>query len=341
MDFSSQIPLALPTFLVTLREGVEASLVVGIVLACLGKAQAQHLYRSVYLGILAGLGLSLLAGVGLNQVFAGLDRSPYGAVLTPGLQGLTCLVAIGLLSWMLVWMTQQAKGLKAAIESSVQGSLGDSGSAAGIFGIVFVAVLREGIETVLFVGGQFQAGWAPTIGAFAGLVGATAIGLLIFKGGVRLNLRRFFQVMGVLLLLIVAGLWVTALRKIDGAALVWNQLHPGVCRGAGACFLGPQVWDLSAWLPDRTYPGLLFKALFGYSQRLYLAQAIGYLALLLGVGSLYFRSLGGGATAAGRASTPEPATPEPATPEPATPEPATPANNTSNVTTATASKPRD
>jgi high-affinity iron transporter len=300
MDFSTQISLALPTFLVTLREGVEASLVVGIVMACLGKAQAQHLYRSVYLGIAAGLGLSLVAGVGLGQVFVGLDRSAYGPVLTPGLQGLICLVAIGLLSWMLVWMTQQAKGLKAAIESSVRGSLGDGSSAAGassagIFGIIFVAVLREGIETVLFIGGQLQAGWAPTIGALAGLVGATAIGLLIFKGGVRLNLRRFFQVMGVLLLLIVAGLWVTALRKIDGAALVWNQLHPGFCGGAGACFLGPQVWDLSAWLPDRTYPGLLFKALFGYSQRLYLAQAIGYLVLLLGVGGLYFRSLGGAA----------------------------------------------
>jgi high-affinity iron transporter len=326
MDFSTQIPLALPTFLVTLREGVEASLVVGIVMACLGKAQAQHLYRSVYLGIAAGLGLSLVAGVGLGQVFVGLDRSAYGSVLTPGLQGLICLVAIGLLSWMLVWMTQQAKGLKAAIESSVRGSLGDSGSAAGVFGIVFVAVLREGIETVLFIGGQLQAGWAPTIGALAGLVGATAIGLLIFKGGVRLNLRRFFQVMGVLLLLIVAGLWVTALRKIDGAALVWNQLHPGFCSGTGACFLGPQVWDLSAWLPDRTYPGLLFKALFGYSQRLYLAQAIGYLALLLGVGGLYFRSLGGGQTATVQATTPAPETP---------------ANNTSNVTTAPASRPRD
>ncbi len=336
MDVSTQIPLALPTFLVTLREGVEASLVVGIVLACLDKAGAQHLYRSAYLGIIAGLGLSLVAGVGLSQVFVGLDRSPYGAVLNPGLQGLICLVAIGLLSWMLVWMTQQAKGLKAAIESSVRGSLGDGGSAAGasvqafggVFGIVFVAVLREGIETVLFIGGQLQQGWAPTIGALAGLVGATAIGLLIFKGGVRLNLRRFFQVMGVLLLLIVAGLWVTALRKIDGAALVWNQLNPGFCPladGTGACFLGPQVWDLSAWLPDRTYPGLLFKALFGYSQRLYLAQAIGYLALLLGVGGLYFRSLGGGATAQG------------APQQSAT----SPANDTSNVTTATASRPRD
>jgi high-affinity iron transporter len=324
-QFASQLPLALPTFLVTLREGVEASLVVGIVMACLGKAQAQHLYRSVYLGIAAGLGLSLVAGVGLGQVFVGLDRSAYGPVLTPGLQGLICWVAIGLLSWMLVWMTQQAKGLKAAIESSVRSSLGDSGSAAGVFGIVFVAVLREGIETVLFIGGQLQAGWVPAIGALAGLVGATAIGLLIFKGGVRLNLRRFFQVMGVLLLLIVAGLWVTALRKIDGAALVWNQLHPGFCSGTGACFLGPQVWDLSAWLPDRTYPGLLFKALFGYSQQLYLAQAIGYLALLLGVGGLYFRSLGGGAT-----------------PQSSPPIPATgPANNTSPVTTAPASRPRD
>jgi high-affinity iron transporter len=332
MDISSliasQLPLALPTFLVTLREGVEASLVVGIVLACLGKAQAQHLNRSVYSGIAAALALSILAGITLSQVFVGLDRSPDAPILNPGLQGLICLVAIGLLSWMLVWMTQQAKGLKATIESSIQGALADSptadstvGGATGVFSIVFVAVLREGIETVLFIGGQLQQGWAPTIGALAGLLVATAIGLLIFKGGVRLNLRLFFQVMGVLLLLIVAGLWVTALRKIDGAALVWDQLHPGFCPGEGSCFLGPQVWDLSTRLPDRQYPGLLFKALFGYSQRLYLAQAIGYLALLLGVGGLYFRSLNPtNRTNSGSNSGP---------------------NNKSNITTATSLESRD
>jgi FTR1 family protein len=100
----------------------------------------------------------------------------------------------------------------------VQSALGGHTS-WGVFSLIFVAVLREGIETVLFVGAQVQQGWAGMVGAIAGLLGATMIGLLIFKGGRRINLRLFFQIMGSVLLLIVAGLVVTALRKAEAAVL--------------------------------------------------------------------------------------------------------------------------
>jgi len=290
------LTFALPVFLITLREGVEAALVVGIVLACLTKAQATHLHRSVYYGIGTGLLVSLLLGGLLGAGFKALGLSGwiYAPAMEQLIKGGVALLAIALLSWMLVWMTQQAKTLKIEVEQTVNASL-KTDAFWGIFGLIFIAVTREGVETVLFVGSQIQQGWQPALGAVAGLFGATIIGLLIFKGGVKINLRLFFQVMGGLLLVIVAGLVVTALRKfeasfmllgeLDATLLNWCQ-HP-----ADSCILGRQVWDLSNILPDRQFPGLLLKALFGYTQQLYLVQAIAYLTFLTSIGGLYWKSL--------------------------------------------------
>ncbi len=292
---------AIPTFLITLREGVEAALVIGIVLACLTKANASHFYRSVYLGIAAGVFGSVIMGLFLGVGLYALAGSswPYAKALQQALQGVIALLATGLLSWMLLWMTQQAKGLKAEVETSVQGAI-QSNTAWGIFSLIFLAVLREGMETVLFIGAQFQAGWLPVIGALAGILGATLMGLLIFKGGVRLNLRWFFQGMGLFLLLIVAGLLVTALRKLDMSLLLLEQIHPESfwCDTStnAACLLGPQVWDLSKVLPDRQFPGIILKTFLGYTQRLYAVQAIAYLSFLLGVGGFYWQQIFGSTT---------------------------------------------
>jgi high-affinity iron transporter len=292
MDFTA----ALPVFLITLREGVEASLVVGIVLACLAKANASQLNRSVYQGIGAGVGLSLLCGAIVTWGFRTLGLSDwlYAAALKQALQGGIAVIAIGLLSWMLIWMTQQARGLKAEVEQSVQAAL-DHSAGWRVFSLIFVAVLREGIETVLFVGAQVQQGWMPMLGAVAGVFGATAIGLLIFKGGRRINLKLFFQIMGVVLLLIVAGLVVTALRKAEASIGLLSQIDPqwqNLCWGSqDSCLLGGTVWDLSDRLPDNRFPGLLIKALFGYTQHLYSLQAIGYVVFMGIVGGRYWKSL--------------------------------------------------
>lgn len=144
MDFTP----ALPVFLITLREGVEAALVVGIVLACLAKAKASALNRAVYQGIGAGVGLSLLLGAIVTLGFRSLGLSdwPYAPALKQALQGGIAVIAIALLSWMLIWMTQQAKGLKAEVETSVQSALGENTS-WGIFSLVlwqcYVKALRQ------------------------------------------------------------------------------------------------------------------------------------------------------------------------------------------------------
>lgn len=285
MDITS----ILPVFLITLREGVEASLVVGIVMACLAKANKTDLFPSVYGGIAAGIGVSLVLGwllqYGLSMV--GLSSWHYGAVAEQFLKGLVAVSAVGLLSWMLIWMTQQARGLKGEIEASVKSSV----AATGIFSLVFIDVLREGVETALFIGSQ---GGIAFIGAVAGTLTAVGIGLLVFRGGIKINLRQFFQVMGVVLLLIVAGLVVTALKKFEAGFVALAQIEPSWhswCTGKDSCILGFQVWDLTPILPDRVLPGLLLKTLLGYTQKLYFVQAIAYILFLTGVGGLYWRSI--------------------------------------------------
>ncbi|MBF2001751.1 MAG: FTR1 family iron permease [Synechococcales cyanobacterium M58_A2018_015] len=300
MDLSA----ALPTFVVTLREGTEAALVVGIVLAYLKKANQTRLNPWVYAGIGVGVLASALIGVGFSGVMVSLSTSnqPYAPVVKQLLEGGFGVVAIGLLSWMLIWMTRQARSMKAEVEGAVTAAL-QQGTAAGwgVFGLITIAVLREGFETVVFIAAQFQQGWLPAIGALAGLLGATLIGILLFQIGIKINLRQFFQGMGVLLLLIVSGLVVSALRHFDKAAILLSQVDPqfaDLCANSGSCLLGPLVWDLSTVLPDRQFPGILLKAFFGYTQTLFLAQAVGYVVFLSTVGSIYLRSITGASAVA-------------------------------------------
>ncbi|NJO41601.1 MAG: FTR1 family iron permease [Cyanobacteria bacterium CRU_2_1] len=296
-----EVSAAIPTFVVTLREGVEAALVVGIVLAYLKKADQARLNPWVYAGVGVGLVASVLVGVLFKGLLLTLEMSDqvYAPVVKQILEGGFSVVAIVLLSWMLVWMTQQARFLKAEVEGAITTALQQSSGAGwGVFGLVMIAVLREGFETVLFIAAKFQEGWMPTIGAVAGLLGAVAIGVLLFQLGVKINLRLFFQVMGILLLLIVSGLVVTALRHFDQAIALLAQINPDfadLCPDTSAsCILGPLVWNTSGVLPDRQFPGILLKAFFGYTQTLYLAQAIGYLLFLGTIGGIYLQSLGGG-----------------------------------------------
>jgi high-affinity iron transporter len=289
--------LALPTFVITLREGVEAALVVGIVLACLQKAEQTQYNRWVYSGIGAGLAASAVVGVVFSSILLALQASdrPSAQVIEPLLEAGFSLVAIALLSWMLVWMTQQAGSVKTELTNAVITTLEQNQQARwGIFSLIMIAVLQEGFETVLFIMAQFQRGWMPVVGGVAGLVGATLIGVMLFRWGVRINLGLFFQVMGVFLLIIVSGLVISALKDFDQAALLFSQTVPrwaGLCSGNGSCILGSQVWDAHQLLPDKQFPGVLLKTLFGYRERLYLVQAIAYLLYLLLIGTLYFQSL--------------------------------------------------
>ena len=297
MDFTA----ALPTFVVTLREGFEATLVVGIVCACLKKAEQTQLYRWVYLGVIGGIFASIVIGFLLAGVIGGLENSQdlYAPVVKQLLAAIFGIVAIAMLSWMLLWMTQQAKSLKSEVEGTISQALtSNTGAGKAVFILIFIAVLREGFETVLFIVAKFQQDWTlPAIGAIAGILGAVLLGILLFALGVRINIRLFFQIMGVFLLLIVGGLVLSALYHLDTALALISQLLPqysDLCISDGAsCLLGNKVWDASTFLPDKQFPGILLKSLFGYRQILYLGQVVAYVLFLATIGTAYFQSLTG------------------------------------------------
>jgi high-affinity iron transporter len=299
MDFST----ALPTFVITLREGVEAALVVGIVMALLKKAKATRLNGWVYAGVGVGIAVSALIGVLFSWLIQALGaiNPQYTSVVEPLLEATFSVLAIAMLSWMLIWMTKQARFMKAQVEGAVTEALKSNSHAGwGIFSLILIAVVREGFETVLFIAANFQQGIIPSLGAIAGIAVAAMIGVLLFKWGVKINIRQFFQVMGVLLVLIVAGLVVTALHNVDEAVANLansSRASESLCfyyerfTKIHSCILGPMVWNTAKILPDEKFPGVLLKALFGYRQHLYLVQAVAYILFLLTVGGLYFRSI--------------------------------------------------
>jgi high-affinity iron transporter len=302
MDFST----ALPTFVITLREGVEAALVVGIVLALLKKAKQSQLNSWVYAGVGVGIAVSALVGVLLSWVTIALSAAnpQYASVTEVLLEGFFCVLAIAMLSWMLIWMTKQARFMKATVEGAVTSALkADNNAGWGVFWLILIAVLREGFETVFFVAANFQQGFMPAFGAVSGLLAAAAVGMLIFKWGVNINIRQFFQVMGIFLVLIVAGLVVTALQRFDEAAAALalsDRASESICfyyerfTKVHSCILGPMVSNTSKILPDEQFPGIILKSLFGYRDHLYLVQAGAYIVFLVTIGWTYLRSIAAG-----------------------------------------------
>ncbi|MBE9241945.1 EfeU/Ftr1 family ferrous iron transporter subunit [Synechocystis salina] len=294
MDFAAGLPI----FVITLREALEASLVVGIVLACLAQAQQLYLKGWVYRGISAGVVASVLVGCLLAGVLQGVDRlpGPYTPILKALLAALLGAIAVGMLSWMLLWMTKQARSIRGEIQGQIDQALAEEGGGRAIAVVVFIAVVREGFEMVLFLAAQQNMANPAAIGAaLAGIATAVAMALLIFRVGVKLNLKLFFQVMGTLLLIIVGGLVIGVLKNLDLAVNMMGLTNLGLdylCFVPGdSCLLGPQLWNLASWLPDNQFPGIVLKTLAGYRDHLYLLQAIAYGIFLSVMGSLYFRGL--------------------------------------------------
>ena len=297
MDFST----ALPIFAITLREGVEAALVVGIVMAYLKKADRSSLNPWVFGGIGTGVFASFVVGLLLNWFVKQVENTePLQAAFYGQLwQGVLGLTAIAMLSWMLVWMTENAKALKGEIEGQIGKAIANEKTAGwAVFTLILIAVLREGFEVVIFISAKLQGGLVPIIGAIAGLVGAVAIGIALFQFGIRINLKVFFQTMGVFLLLIVAGLVISAIGHLDKAVAAYAALsQTSICfpvtsaTEMSSCLIGGLVWDVHDVFPDNQFPAILLKAMFGFRDRLFLGQAIGYFTFLVSAGFLYFQSL--------------------------------------------------
>ena len=196
----------MPQFIITLREGVEAALVIGIVLAYLAKARRNDLRKVVY----AGLAAAFAGSIGVAVVIA---RTAYNQDI---FEGWVMLLAAAFVISMVVFMARSARGLKGRIEERV-GGFASSGSKLGLFGFVFLMVLREGVETVLFLSAVSLSSseLATFLGTLAGVVAAVAFGVMFVKGSVRIDLRKFFRVTTVILIFVAAQLVITGLHELS------------------------------------------------------------------------------------------------------------------------------
>jgi len=200
---------------VVLREGFEASLVVGIVLAFLDRTGRRDGFRAVWVGVGAALALSLAVGVALFTAGAELEGRSEAIF-----EGVVMLTAAGLLTWMIFWMRNRARTLRREIEGRTQAAL-DAGSAMGLALVVFIGVAREGVETALFLFSAVE-GSSPIVSLVASLLaGAVAVGLgyLFYRGSHRLNLRTFFTATSVLLLLFAGYLLAFGLHELADAGV--------------------------------------------------------------------------------------------------------------------------
>jgi high-affinity iron transporter len=250
----------LPTFVIALREGVEASLIVGIVAAFLGQQGRRDALRWMWAGVGLAAALCLGVGIGLRLLGQSLPQAQQ-----EGLETIIALVAVGLVTYMIVWMRRHARSMRRLLEGEAASALA-SGSVIALVAMAFFAVVREGIETAVFLLAVFESSSnaaAASTGAVAGLAVAVVLGYLLYKGGLRINLGRFFRVTGAVLVLVAAGLVASALHTAHEATwfnilqaraldLTW-LVAPGSVRAAlltGMLGLRPEptVGETLGWL---------------------------------------------------------------------------------------------
>ncbi len=242
--------------LLALREGTEMALIVGIVLAYLGRVGARTAQRWVWLGV----GAAALVSLGFLGVLNALDKEFEGAT-EQLFEGSTMLLAAAFLTWMILWMARNSRSLRGELQRGLNAALDRGGAAWGVFLLVFFAVVREGVELALLLFAAPGAG--KLVGTVVGLAGAVAIGLLIYAFGRRVDLRSFFRVTTVLLVLFAAG-------------LVSHAAHEFVEAGPLEIIEGPVLWSTAGILPQDDGLGSILRALFGYADTPHAIEAATY-----------------------------------------------------------------
>jgi high-affinity iron transporter len=250
----------LPTFVIGLREGVEASLIVGIVAAFLRQQGRTDALRAVWAGVLLAVTLCVGVAIALQVLDQSLPQRQQEQLET-----VVAAIAVGMVTFMIVWMRRHAKNLAGDLRANAGNALAE-GSAFALVAMAFFAVVREGLETAVFLLAAFQASGDSTAagsGAALGVLVAVLIGWGIYKGGVRLNLARFFRVTAAILVLVAAGLVASALHTAHEAAWL-NGLQT-------------EVFDLSWLVRPGTATSSLVTGVLGIQPQPVVAEVLGYL----------------------------------------------------------------
>jgi high-affinity iron transporter len=276
-------------YLIGLREGLEAALVVSILVAFLVKAGRRDRLAPVWAGVLAAVALSLVFGALLT-----FSSSRLGFRAQEAFGGTLSIIAVGFVTWMVFWMRRTARSLSTELRGRMQAAL-----AMGTGALVltsFLAVGREGLETALFIWSAVQAtgqSTSPVVGAALGLLSAVVLGYLFYKGAVRINLATFFRWTGLVLVVVAAGVLAYGVHDLQEAGVL-----PG---------LDALAFDVSGAVPPDSWYGTLLKGTVNFSPTTTWLQAVAWLVYVVPVLTLFL-------TPARTAAAPRPAAP---TPQPA------------------------
>ncbi len=256
--------------LIAFREGLEAALIVGIVLSYL-KKMGYRRRAAVWWGVVSAVIVSIVAGVALQVMgiaFEGRSEELF--------EGITMLLAAAVLTWMIFWMQRQGRSIRTELEADVRQAV-TLGSRRALFALAFVAVVREGIETALFLtAAAFSATPAQTlVGGVLGLAAAVIVGWLLFVVSVRLDVRAFFRVTSVLLILFAAGLAAHGVHELQEAGVL-----PVIVE---------HVWDINPILDENSAVGSILKSLFGYNGNPSLLEVMAYGVYFIVVGVASWR----------------------------------------------------
>lgn len=259
----------LPTFVIGLREGLEAALIVGIVAAFLRAQGRRDLLRWVLVGVGVAVVLCVGVGVALEVYSRELPQRQQ-----EGLETIIGVIAVGMVTYMVVWMRRHSRELKGQLEGlAAQAIEGRSRAGRAMVLMAFLAVIREGMETVVFLIAAFnEAGSssAAGLGASLGIAVAVLLGYGIYRGGVRINLSRFFRVTGLVLVLVAAGLVVNALHTAHEAG--WLDIGQG------------RTVDLSGLVEPGTVQASLLTGMLGVQPYPVTIEVVGWLLYLVPIG---------------------------------------------------------
>lgn len=254
-------------YLIGLREGLEASLVVVILIAYLVRTDRRHLLPRIWAGVAAAVVVSLGFGALLTW---GPRRLTFQAQEAIG--GVLSIVAVGFVTWMVFWMASHARGLSSELRTKI-----DAAAVAGATSlalVAFLAVGREGLETALFLWAATQAaaGTAgstvvPLVGALLGILTAVVLGYAFHKGVLRINLSKFFTWTGIILIVIAAGVLAYGIHDLQEAAIL-----PG---------LNNLAFDVSAAIPPTSWYGTLLKGIFNFSPATTWLEAIAWIVYVV------------------------------------------------------------
>jgi len=274
----------LPSFLITFREALEAALIVTIMITYLRKIGKEDLDKYAYFGTGAALLVSLLAGIILQVFYGGL-----GKVASQLFEGIASLTAVAVLTSMIFWMTKHSKEIKGEMETRINQAV-TQGELYGITALAFVAVAREGLETVLFLSATFVQDQAGTLlGAAGGILVVLGLSYVLMKGTVDLEIGKFFKVSSILLLIFGAGLAGYGVHEL---------IEAGENSGMDFGFWGEKPFDLNPPVnTDGSYPtlhekgiiGSILKGLVGYDGNPEWLRIIVYLGYWVVIGTYLYK----------------------------------------------------